>query len=551
MGIPATKLASRRAALVVLSGDQKHAYARAREIVGDAGLLRVDKGAFRPRRLLRTLFALRSTSIDTLVFFTLSTLWQPRVSLLMALAVAAGARAVVVADASGELVTSRSRVLLSQLPRTAAELVLAPGLLLLDRCLTAVGDAVCRLRPRPRRAAGGGLSPCLYVLQTPASIRLDSGKTAHMRGFLEALDAEGQAVRVVSNDVLPSLRPTVRRSVRVCPPSSRFNLFPLLQERYNNLRLLPVLWRECQRVEPRLVYQRHARSAWAGAVVARLRGIPFVLEFNQSEVRAAEAWNGLRATRSVRRAEELCLRHATAIGVVSEELRQTLVEAGTPRERLFVNPNGVDLEAFASAQAALDGERRREALELSSRVVIGFVSTFMPYHGAAVLADAIRRLSDQSDCHFLLMGDGVDRLPLETALAAEVRERKVTFTGRVQFAELPGYLAACDLFVAPYVLLAAEVHFPNSPVKILEYMAAGRPTVASDLGQIREMLTGGAGLLVPPSDPHALAGAIGRLAGDSELRARMGAAAKQRAAERYTWQSNMERVVEALDTAQE
>ena len=97
-----------------------------------------------------------------------------------------------------------------------------------------------------------------------------------------------------------------------------------------------------------------------------------------------------------------------------------------------------------------------------------------------------------------------------------------------------------------YVPVPAGAVFVNSPIKILEYMAAGRATIASDLGQIRKLLGDGAGVLVPPGDAEDLADEIRRLASDATAPAELGAAAR-REVQQYSWRRHVERVVEALE----
>jgi len=85
--------------------------------------------------------------------------------------------------------------------------------------------------------------------------------------------------------------------------------------------------------------------------------------------------------------------------------------------------------------------------------------------------------------------------------------------------------------------------FFGSPTKLFEYLAMGKGIVASRLGQVGEVIIDGEnGLLVEPGDADGLARAIERLAGDGELRARLGAAARETAIERYTWRHNAARV---------
>ena len=112
------------------------------------------------------------------------------------------------------------------------------------------------------------------------------------------------------------------------------------------------------------------------------------------------------------------------------------------------------------------------------------------------------------------------------------------------------YLAACDILVSPHGRQADGGEFFGSPTKLYEYMAMGRPIVASAVGQIAEVLVDGeSALLVPPDDPEALARAIVRLVDDTSLRARLGQTARRAAEESHTWRRNAERVLESLGVA--
>jgi glycosyltransferase involved in cell wall biosynthesis len=116
-------------------------------------------------------------------------------------------------------------------------------------------------------------------------------------------------------------------------------------------------------------------------------------------------------------------------------------------------------------------------------------------------------------------------------------QRQARFLGTRS--DVPELLALTDVAVLP----SLEEGFPNA---ILEAMAAAKPVVATQVGGIPEAVVHGeTGLLVPPRDPSALAGAIGRLLDDPGLRTAMGLAGKQRIAERFTF-ARMVTEMEAL-----
>jgi glycosyltransferase involved in cell wall biosynthesis len=119
-------------------------------------------------------------------------------------------------------------------------------------------------------------------------------------------------------------------------------------------------------------------------------------------------------------------------------------------------------------------------------------------------------------------------------------------TGAVDHERVPRLLDACDVLASPHVPLEDGSEFFGSPTKLFEYMAMGKGIVASRLGQIGEVLADGeTALLVEPNDARQLSEAIQRLAASSDLRARLGAAARREAVARHTWAHNAGRVLEA------
>lgn len=299
------------------------------------------------------------------------------------------------------------------------------------------------------------------------------------------------------------------------------------------------------------VYQRYSTHSFAGLELARRRRVPFVLEFNGSERWVARQWSGepLVYDELAGRIERLNLAGADLVVAVSEAAGEQAIECGASRERLLVNPNGVDTDRF---HPEVDGQGVRERLGLGDRSVIGFIGTFGPWHGIEVLAEAYARWLERDpearkQTCLLLIGAG----PLLPGVLEGFDRRglleNVHSVGAVPQEEAPRWLAACDVLVSPHVPNADGTRFFGSPTKLFEYMAMGRPIVASRLEQIGEVLDHErTALLVPPGDVDALVAAMARLAADEALRRRLGAAAREVAETRHTWRRHTERIVTAL-----
>src|SRR5262249_7297316 len=109
-----------------------------------------------------------------------------------------------------------------------------------------------------------------------------------------------------------------------------------------------------------------------------------------------------------------------------------------------------------------------------------------PWHGLEFLVDGFGKIvAHRPDTALLVVGEGPCLAELQTRVAHDRLERHVILTGRVPHADIPGYLAAMDVTVAPYT---AQDGFYFSPLKVVESLAAGRPVVAPQLGQLTDLL---------------------------------------------------------------
>jgi glycosyltransferase involved in cell wall biosynthesis len=211
-------------------------------------------------------------------------------------------------------------------------------------------------------------------------------------------------------------------------------------------------------------------------------------------------------------------RLADGFVAVSDDVAAAVTAAyHPPRERLFVIPNGVEVERYGSREgvAATRGEL---GLAPDGRLLI-VVAKLFAQKGHAVLLDALAATALRPDDRVLLVGEGPEREGLELA----VRHRglaQVRFAGNRP--DVPALLAASDLFVLPSL-------WEGLPMALLEAMASGLPVIATDVAGSRQVVVPGeSGILVPPGDAAALAGAMGELLADEAQRARLGRDARLR-----------------------
>jgi len=232
-------------------------------------------------------------------------------------------------------------------------------------------------------------------------------------------------------------------------------------------------------------------------------------------------------------------------------MKNQLSSYGIPENKILVNPNGVDPDRYSPD---IDGLAVRKQFVLSGKVVIGFIGTFGPWHGAKTLADAFCRLLQsfpeyKNSVRLLMIGDGPTMPKVRAILANRAADMEWVLTGSVPQDDGPRYLAAADILVAPHVPNPDGSEFFGSPTKLFEYMAMGRGIVASNLNQIGEVLRNRTtALLVKPGDSQELMHALKALIDDPGYARSLGIAARKEVLANYTWDDNVRRTLAALDS---
>jgi len=228
------------------------------------------------------------------------------------------------------------------------------------------------------------------------------------------------------------------------------------------------------------------------------------------------------------------LAQADAVTVVSEAMRETLVSAGVPPERIHTIYNGVDREIFFPGSR----EEARSKLDLEKEggeKTILFVGSLLAVKGVQYLLEAAALLAGRRrDFRLLLVGDGDERPRYEEFCGQLGLTEQVRFAGTRPHGEIADWMRASDLFCLPSI----REGLPNV---ILEAQACGRPVVASRVGGIPEVVDESNGILFPPQDAAALADALARgLDGDWD---EAGIAASR---ESFSWEACAQRYHELL-----
>lgn len=283
-------------------------------------------------------------------------------------------------------------------------------------------------------------------------------------------------------------------------------------------------------------------AAFPAVVMGKRRGIPTLYDM-QSSLPEQLLKHSVARTPPVRMAlgaAERWLLNRADLVVASVGLAERVrrVSPGA-RVREWRFPSGRVGEHAAEA----DGLRRRLGVSDAAPVVL-YSGTFEAYQGLEHLIGAAPLILERvPSARFVFIGaDEAGRLKVETAAAELVRDGILTIVDRQPRSVMPGYLAMADVLVSP------RSFGGNLPLKVFDYLAAGRPIVATDIATHRELLTDERAVLVPPTPEGVAAGVVSVLC-DGAKGAALAQAAREYAAEHLGWGRFVQSVAEIYQEA--
>lgn len=372
--------------------------------------------------------------------------------------------------------------------------------------------------------------------------RSTDAQRVHIQEIVRAFQQLGHDVEVVSLVPLETAQDDAKRDAGDAGWKKLVRKIPFAYEIAQlgyNLIGIPMLLARVLRTRANFIYERYALFNFAGVVVAKLCRIPLVLEVNSPFALEQARDKEIRCLRLAAWLETWICNMADHVIVVSTPLARLMQAAGVPAEKIEVMTNGVCLDHFRPGTAS-PGLRRQ--LGIADDLVIGFVGWFRKWHGLELLLDAFQRsrLASQK-VKVLLIGDGPAMPDLKQFVEENQLHDSVLFTGPLPHAQVPPYLDLIDIAVQP----AANEYC--CPMKIIEYMALGKPVVAPAQENIQELMTEEEAVFFTPQDVESFAAALQNLASDPARAAAMGRKARAAIHERgFLWSANAQRVIEMV-----
>lgn len=283
------------------------------------------------------------------------------------------------------------------------------------------------------------------------------------------------------------------RFFRTLDPKNYFSGLPLISQMSVINSLKRRLEEVVMQVQPDILHAHSpALNGLAALSVSRKYNIPLVYEirafWEDAAVDHGSCKEGDFRYRLTRAMETHVVRRANAVTTICQGLRADLVGRGIPNEKITVIPNAVDVTHFSlNAKAEHDPAL---SLELSDKVVLGFVGSFYAYEGLSLLLESLPKLLESiPNMRILLVGGGPEDARLRELAESLGVGDKVVFTGRVPHDDVMSYYSLIDCLVYPRI--AMRLTNLVTPLKPLEAMAQEKLVLASDVGGHKELIEPG------------------------------------------------------------
>ncbi|GFO60915.1 glycoside hydrolase [Geomonas silvestris] len=375
--------------------------------------------------------------------------------------------------------------------------------------------------------------PIKVLVLAPTPFFADRGCHVRILEEARALIPLGVELRLVTYHIGRDLPGFPIDRIPGIPWYGKLEAGPSWHKPYLDILLLFKAWRVARSLKPQLIHAHLHEGAFIGAFLKMLLRVPMVFDCQGSLTGEITdhgfVKKGSLLQKCFQMLERWINRSSDFIVTSAGPTVDLLVQDGVPAGKVQALIDGVDTESFAPAPRA-EVAALKERLGLPARrPVVGYLGLLNSYQGVDLLLEAAALLKQQgANLHFLIMGfpEGGYR---EKAEAFGVSDR-VTFTGRIPYDQAPLYLSLADVAVSPKISLT------EANGKLFNYLACGLPSVVFDTPVNREIL-GETALYAKFGDVGELAYAIGRLAGDRELREELAREGREKAVKEHSWQA--------------
>ncbi len=382
----------------------------------------------------------------------------------------------------------------------------------------------------------------MRVLFLAPTVNLSSGTgdATHVREEARCLSRLGNEVFLIVGRSQGSTFLPSRIKVRASGYRRTFNSSAdLIQYVLNLTRAFVLACRVCRRFRPHFIYERHVFLD-IGPLLSRLTNIPSVSELNglvaneRGELDPATVRRGS----AIRWVESSFLRGHSGYVCVTSDLATFASEiAGGRESAVLVAGNGVDVERFTP------GKVPPSSLGLPDGHYIVFVGQLVPWQGLRWLLDSMQIVVEKEPCaRLLVVGGGPDLRPLRRIVDDRGLRHNILLHGPIRYEDVPTFLRVAQVCVAP-----KNPTRMTSPIKVFEYLAAGKPIVITDTVELAGIVTTeGLGAVVRYGDTNNMASALLKFLQNPILSEEVGLRGRTWVEQNQSWERITARIVDFL-----
>jgi len=375
----------------------------------------------------------------------------------------------------------------------------------------------------------------ILFLALDININNKTGDSIHVRELATSLAKLGHNITLITATPLFQ---------KIESLQTQENLLLYFREDRGNLSTFSFCGKVIKRHNPDIIYERRF-SAKIGATLSKIHRIPLIIEVNglveeEAKIVGTAIKQFILVKKFKKWMRKRFFKRASRIVTVSNGIKKGLHEQyGIPIGKMVVIPNGANTELFKPMDK--DICKRELNLDTNNKYVC-FTGNLVPWQGVEYLIKAAPNvLKEEPSARFIIVGDGMMRNELENIAKELDIIDKVIFTGGVLYELVPKYINASEIGISikPPLL-------PGSPLKVKEYMACGKPVIATRNSEydFEIIEKADAGVLVKPGDKEEVANAILRLLSNSNLSKEMGLRGRNLVVEKYSWMSTAKKVIE-------
>jgi len=234
-----------------------------------------------------------------------------------------------------------------------------------------------------------------------------------------------------------------------------------------------------------------------------------------------------------------------AVVAVTQRIKEILIKRGIDESKVTVIPNGANVNLFKPISDLIVISKLRNKYNINKDAhIVMFVGNLAYWQGVEYLIQSAPLvLKAIPDTMFLIVGEGELKNELVNLAKKMGVSDKCIFTGNVPYEKVPLYINMADVCVVPKKVLG----FGYSPLKLYEYMACGKPVIATNTAGFEILEKHNAGLLVNPENPEELSNAIIKLLLNRKLREQMGANGRELVVREYSWESIAKKTIEVFN----